>query len=203
VTPVSGGRDTEVARLRELLDAARDGRGAGVLVLGEAGMGKTAVLDALPSEGVTALTVRGVPAERELPFGGLHRLLSPVAARFEELPEALRDAVRGSAGGMPLRCGVYELLCRLATRRPVRCRVDDGQWLDTRSLEVLGFAARRLAGQRVLLVLAARPELVRPACDAVTGVERLRLPPAARRRVRAAAAGPDRPRRAGRVACDG
>ncbi|HYQ66944.1 LuxR family transcriptional regulator [Actinophytocola sp.] len=177
MSPVLRGRDAEVGRLRELLDAARDGRGTGVVVLGEGGTGKTAVLAALPSAGVTTLAVRGVPAERDLPFGGLHRLLSPVASLFEELPEALRDAVRGSADGMPLRCGVYELLCRLATRRPVLCRVDDAQWLDTQSLEVLGFAARRLAGQRVLLVLAARPELVRPACDAVAGVERLWLPP--------------------------
>ncbi|MFL6124690.1 ATP-binding protein [Actinophytocola sp.] len=173
------GRDDELGRLRELLEAACDGRGAGVVVLGEAGMGKTALLDAVVAGAgtVTTLAARGVPAERDLLFGGLHRLLSPVAARFEELPEALRDAVRGSADGLPLRCGVYELLCRLATTRPILCWVDDAQWLDTPSLQVLGFAARRLAGQRVLLVLAARPELVRPACDAVAGVERLWLPP--------------------------
>ncbi|TDV57140.1 AAA family ATPase [Actinophytocola oryzae] len=171
------GRDAELGRLRELLDAAGDGRGAGVVVLGEAGMGKSAVLASLVAGAgaMTTLGVRGVPAERDLPFGGLHRLLSPVAARFDELPEALRDAVSGSADGLPLRCGVYELLCRLATRTPVLCWVDDAQWLDQQSLEVLGFAARRLTGQRVLLVLAARPELSH--LDAVAGVERLWLPP--------------------------
>jgi DNA-binding CsgD family transcriptional regulator/tetratricopeptide (TPR) repeat protein len=171
------GRDVELGRLRELLDAARHGNGAGVVVLGESGMGKSAVLAALATGAgeLTTLGVRGVPAERDLPFGGLHRLLSPVAARFDELPEALRDAVRGTADGLPLRCGVYELLCRLATRRPVLCWVDDAQWLDKQSLEVLGFAARRLAGQRVLLVLAARPELADHG--AIAGVERQWLPP--------------------------
>lgn len=171
------GRDTESGRLREVLAGARDGHGAGVVVLGEAGMGKSAVLESLVAGAgaVTTLGVRGVLAERDLPFGGLHRLLAPVAAGFDELPAPLRDAVSGSADGMPLRCGVYELLCRLATRRPVLCWVDDAQWLDKQSLEVLGFAARRLAGQRVALVLAGRPELGRH--DAIAGVERLWLPP--------------------------
>jgi DNA-binding CsgD family transcriptional regulator len=168
------GRDTELGRLREVLDAARGGSGAGVVVLGEAGMGKSAVLETLVAgaDGMTTLGVRGVSAERDLPFGGLHRLLAP---RFDELPATLRDAVRGSDDGLPLRCGVYELLCRFATGRPVLCWVDDAQWLDKQSLEVLGFAARRLIGQRVLLVLAARPELGRH--DAVAGVEQVWLRP--------------------------
>lgn len=176
MTPLRG-RDAELGRLREMVAAARDGRGTGVVVLGEAGMGKSAVLDTLVAGAgaMTTLGVRGVLAERDLPFGGLHRLLAPVAAGFDDLPAPLRDAVSGSADGMPLRCGVYELLCRLATRRPVLCWVDDAQWLDKQSLEVLGFAARRLAGQRVALVLAARPELGRH--DAIAGVERLWLPP--------------------------
>jgi DNA-binding CsgD family transcriptional regulator len=172
--PVLRGRDAELDRLRTLLDTARDGKGAGVVVLGEAGMGKSAVLASLVAgaAAMTTLGVRGVPAERDLPFGGLHRLLAP---QFDELPEPLRDAVSGSVDGLPLRCGVYELLCDFATRRPVLCWVDDAQWLDKQSLEVLGFAARRLIGQRVLLVLAARPELARH--DAVAGVEQLWLPP--------------------------
>lgn len=172
--PALRGRDAELGRLRELSDAARTGGGAGVVVLGEAGMGKSAVLENLVAGAgqMTTLGVRGVPAERDLPFGGLHRLLAP---RFDELPETLRDAVRASDDGLPLRCGVYELLCRFATGRPVLCWVDDAQWLDKQSLEVLGFAARRLIGQRVLLVLAARPELARH--DAVAGVEQLWLPP--------------------------
>jgi DNA-binding CsgD family transcriptional regulator len=169
------GRDTELGRLRELLDAGAARGGGAVVVIGEAGMGKTAVLRSLVTDSMTTLRMRGVPAEQELPFGGLHRLLSPVAARFEELPEALRDAVRDSADGLPLRCGVYELLCRLGARRPVLCCVDDAQWLDRQSLEVLGFAARRLVGQGVVLVLAARPELAHH--DALAGVERLWLPP--------------------------
>ena len=169
------GRDAELGRLQALLDAARAGTGGALVVLGESGMGKTAVLASLVAGTMTTLRVRGVPAERDLPFGGLHRLLSPVAARFDELPEALRDAVRGRADGLPLRYGVYELLCQLAARRPLLCRVDDAQWLDRQSLAVLGFAARRLHGQRAVLVLAGRPELARH--DAVAGVARLWLPP--------------------------
>lgn len=169
MTGVLRGRDAELDRLRRLLDAG----GGAVVLLGEAGMGKTAVLESLAAG--TSLRVRGVPAERDLPFGGLHRLLAPVATRFDELPVALRDAVRGAADGLPLRCGVYELLCRLGTRRPVLCCVDDAQWLDRQSLEVLGFAARRLVGQRVVLVLAGRPELADH--EAIAGVPRLWLPP--------------------------
>lgn len=167
MTPVLHGRDAELARLHALLDAARGGAGSAVVVLGESGMGKTALLESLDAGTMTTLRVRGVPAERDLPFGGLHRLLSPVAEPL--------DAVRGTADGLPPHYGVYELLCRLAARRPLLCRVDDAQWLDRHSLEVLGFAARRLVGQRVALVLAARPELAHH--DAIAGVAPLWLPP--------------------------
>lgn len=154
--PVSPlGRDAELGRLRKL----RDGSGAGVLLLGETGMGKSTVLASLAGD-VTTIGVRGERAERDLPFGALHRLLTP---RFGTLPPLV--------DGLPLRCAVLDLL----TRQPVLCLVDDAQWLDPQSLAVLGFVARRLAGHRVLLVLAARPELERH--DAVAGIPRLRLGP--------------------------
>src|SRR6185436_9405868 len=102
--PVSPlGRDAELGRLRKL----RDGGGASVLLLGEAGMGKSTVLASLAGD-VTTIGVRGERAERDLPFGALHRLMTP---RFGRLPPLV--------DGLPLRCAVHDLL----TRQPVLCLV--------------------------------------------------------------------------------
>ncbi|HEY0450045.1 AAA family ATPase, partial [Actinophytocola sp.] len=167
--PVLHGREGELRRLREVLSRARSGSGAGVVVLGEAGMGKTALLSALPLEGFVVLDARGIRAERALPCGALHRLLSPV------LPGALASSLRAAMGGSALspRCEVHELLVRLSASRPVLCRVDDAQWLDPESVAALGFAARRLAGHAVAVVLASRPGLA----EGLSGIERLSLAP--------------------------
>ncbi|MET0136542.1 MAG: LuxR family transcriptional regulator, partial [Kibdelosporangium sp.] len=147
------GRVDELRRLHAL-PVGSDG---GLVLLGEAGMGKTALLDALPANGCTSLSVRGIRAERSLPFAALHRLLP-----FADAPSDGRD--------------VRDLLVSLAADRPVLCRVDDAQWLDRETLEVLGFVARRLAGCRVTMVLAARPE---PVPDSLSGLDRMWLRPLA------------------------
>lgn len=174
MSPALHGRASEVRRLAELAES-----GGALLLLGEAGMGKTAVLSTVDA----MLAVGGVPAERDLPFAALHRLLAPLADRFAELPAGQADMLRRvvGLGGRPdaflLRCAVHRLLIRLAEDGPVCCRVDDAQWLDTESLDVLAFAARRLAGHRVSMVFAARPELVRPGHDPMAEIPRMWLPP--------------------------
>ncbi len=155
VGPVLYGRDTELRRLRSLLAAARAGDGGCLVLRGEAGMGKTALLESLDvPDDVGALSIGGVRAERELPFAALQRLLPG----FDPAGEPLR-----------LRCEVHE---RLVAGGSLLCRVDDAQWLDAESLDVLGFVARRLAGHPVALVLAGRPELA-----PVAGTESLCLGP--------------------------
>ncbi len=143
------GRDAELRRLRSLLSAAAGGEGGCLVLRGAAGMGKTALLDALDVTDFVVLAVRGVRAERSLPFAALDRLLPEVAVLGES--------------PLRLRCRVLERLTASAGGRPVLCRVDDAQWLDAESLDVLGFVARRLSGHRVALVLAGRPELDAPA----------------------------------------
>ena len=155
--PVLHGRDAELRRLRDLVSAARSGAGGCVVLLGETGMGKTALLDALGREDVVPLGIRGVVAERSLPLAALDRLLPGLDLTGEPLR---------------LRSRVLERLVGCAADRPVLCRVDDAQWVDPESLDVLGFVARRLSAHRVALVLAGRPELTLPA-----GAESLWLGP--------------------------
>lgn len=174
MTPALHGRTAEVRRLAALNDV-----GGALLLLGEAGMGKTAVLSTVDS----TVSVRGVVAERALPFGALNRLLAPFADRFDALPDDQAGELRRvvGLGGLPdafgLRCAVHRLLVGLAEDGPVCCRVDDAQWLDVESLDVLAFAARRLSGHRVSMVFAARPELVRPGHDPMAEIPRMWLPP--------------------------
>lgn len=176
------GREAELDRLRALVGAARDGRGDALVVLGEAGMGRTTLLRALRSEtaGCRVLGFAGVAAERELPLSGLHRLLEPVARHAVALPARMAEALSYVAGraGTPdqflLCCGVHRLLTGLAATAPVLCWVDDAHWVDRLSLEVLAFTARRVTGRRVAIVLTGRPEL-----DRVDGIERMWLPPLA------------------------
>jgi DNA-binding CsgD family transcriptional regulator len=179
------GRETELDRLRGLVRAAREGRGDAVVVLGEAGMGRTTLVRSLRSEssGVRMLGFAAVAAEHELPLSGLHRLLEPVARHADALPGKLAEALSYVAGrsGVPdqylLCCGVHRLLAGLAASAPILCWVDDAHWLDPLSLEVLAFTARRVTGRRLAVVLTGRPELAgRQVTD---GIEPLWLAPLA------------------------
>ncbi|RKQ86859.1 regulatory LuxR family protein [Solirubrobacter pauli] len=158
------GRDREGAMLKGLLDDARRGRGGALVVRGESGAGKTALLDEAAHVAGTARVVRavGVEQERELPFAGLHQLCAPLVAYLDRLPRPRRDALAIALG---LRDGpapreflvsvaALGLLTEAAADRPLLCLVDDVQWLDRASTEVLGFIARRLADQRIAIVVA-------------------------------------------------
>jgi len=152
--------------LDRLLDGARSGR-SGVLVLrGEAGVGKTALLEYLAerASGCELARATGVQADTELAFAGLQQMFASLLGPLERLPDPQREALAVAFG---LRRGpapdrflvglaVLGLLAEIAEARPVVCVVDDAQWLDRVSAQTLAFVARRLLGESVVLVFAVR-----------------------------------------------
>jgi DNA-binding CsgD family transcriptional regulator len=160
------GRSDEVSVLAGLIAVVRAGESRVLVLRGEPGVGKTALLDELASqaEGCRVVRVAGVQSEMEFAFAGLHQLLTPMLDQLERLPvpqrEALCTAFGLSAGPAPDRflvaLAVLSLLAEAARDRPLVCVVDDEQWLDQASAQALGFTARRLAADPVGLVFAAR-----------------------------------------------
>jgi DNA-binding CsgD family transcriptional regulator len=160
------GRSGEVRVLAGLIAAVRAGESRVLVVRGEPGVGKTALLDELAgqAEGCRVVRAAGTQSEMELAFAGLHQLLTPMLDHLEQLPvpqrAALQTAFGLSAGPAPDRflvaLAVLGLLAEAAGDRPLVCVVDDEQWLDQASAQALGFAARRLAADPVGLVFAAR-----------------------------------------------
>ena len=160
------GRRRERAVLDELLEQVRRGHSAVLVMSGEAGVGKTALLEyvAARARGCRLARVTGVQSEMELAFAGLHQLCAPVLGLAECLPVPQREALRtafGLAEGPPpdrflVGLAVLGLVCEVAEERPLVCVIDDGQWLDHASAQAVGFVARRLAGGPVGLVFAAR-----------------------------------------------
>ena len=173
------GRRAEQAAIDKLLVGAREGRSAALVVRGEAGIGKTALLDyaAAAADGMLVLRAVGVETEAELAFASLHLLLRPVLDRIEGLPGPQAAALRGALGLAEIGgqdhflagLAVLSLLSDLAEDRPVLCLVDDAHWLDRASADALLFTARRLEAEGVVLVLAARsgpPPFTTPGlCD--------------------------------------
>ena len=156
----------ERAALGRLLDAARAGH-SGVLVMrGEPGIGKTALLEyAIGSAaGLRVARVAGVESEMELAFAALQQLCAPMLGRLAGLPEPQRDALRVAfglnAGAAPDRflvgLAALSLLSGVAERQPLLCVIDDAQWLDRASAQALAFVARRLLAEPVALVFATR-----------------------------------------------
>ena len=149
-----------------LIEAVRAGESRVLVVRGDPGVGKTALLDYLVSRapGCRLARALGVQSEMELAFAGLHQLCAPMLDHLEGLPvpqrEALRIAFGISAGPPPDRFVVglaaLSLLSEVAGERPLICVIDDEQWLDHASAQALGFVARRLAAEPVGLVFAAR-----------------------------------------------
>jgi DNA-binding CsgD family transcriptional regulator len=169
--PVLYGRDAERAEIGRLLDAARDSRSGALVLRGEPGIGKTALLlDARDRAGdMHVLTARGVESESELPFAALHQLLRPALDHMEKLPvpqaSALRSALGLEAGRAEERFLVFaaclSLLSEMAERRPVLCLVDDAHWLDRGSADALLFVTRRLDAEGIVMLFAAREGEVR------------------------------------------
>src|SRR6516165_4797328 len=142
-------RQRERAALDGLLGDLRSGRGRALVVRGEAGVGKSALLEYAAGAAADLRVVRaaGVESEMELAFAGLHQLCAPLLDRLERLPAPQRDALGIAfglrSGGAPDRflvgLAVLTLLSEVAEERPLLCVVDDAQWLDTASAQVLVF----------------------------------------------------------------
>ncbi|WP_246125107.1 ATP-binding protein [Cellulomonas xylanilytica] len=160
------GRRSECAVLDSLVEAARAGASRTVVLRGEAGIGKTALLEYVEDRSTDCHVVRvvGIESEMELPFAAIHQLSRPLLDGLGRLPvpqrEALETAFGLSSGRPPDRFFVgLALLGQLAEHaeaRPLVCLVDDAQWLDRSSAQVLSFVARRLHTESVVLVLAER-----------------------------------------------
>ncbi|MFD0264310.1 AAA family ATPase [Kitasatospora indigofera] len=205
------GRGAERERIERLLDGARQGTSGVLLVHGEAGIGKTALLDhaAARAEGGRVLRVEGIESEMELAFGGLHQLFLPVLPLVDTLPAPQAEAVRAvfglSGDGVRDRftvgLAVLTLLSEAAADGPLLCLVDDAQWLDQPSVDMLTFAARRLRAEGVVMLFAVRdgapgaavkglPQLLVEGLDRAAAAELLPgLPPYVADRVMAEARG--------------
>ena len=161
-------RRGERAAVDRLLDRARAGNSAVLVVRGEPGIGKTVLLDYAVSRasasGFRVVRGWGVESEMELAFAGLHQLCVPLLGRLEQLPKPQRDALAVAfgirEGQAPDRflvgLAVLGLLAATAEDRPLACVVDDAQWLDRASLQCLAFAARRLLAEPITLIFGVR-----------------------------------------------
>jgi DNA-binding CsgD family transcriptional regulator len=160
------GRRAECRVLDELVAAVSAGQSRALVIHGEAGIGKTALLDyvAARASNCRVLRAAGVQSEMELAFAALHQLCLPVLDHLARLPvpqrEALQTAFGVIAGPAPDRfligLAVLGLLSEAADERPVVCLIDDEQWLDQASAQVLVFVARRLVAESVAIIFAAR-----------------------------------------------
>jgi DNA-binding CsgD family transcriptional regulator len=160
------GRHRECGRLDRLVEAVRAGESQVLVVYGEPGVGKTALLDHLAgrARGCRVARVAGMQSEMEFAFAGIHQLCTPMLDRADGIPAPQRDALRtalGLAAGPPpdrflVGLAVLSLLSEAATDGPLIGVIDDEQWLDQASAQALGFAARRLGADPVGLVFASR-----------------------------------------------
>ncbi|MFD7325209.1 AAA family ATPase [Streptomyces sp. NPDC059875] len=176
------GRGTEQDHIRQLLSRAREGTSSTLVFHGEAGIGKTALLEyatEVAGPGRVLRTV-GIESEMELAFGGLHQLLRPVTDRLDTLPGPQAAALKAAFGltgetvgdRFTLGTAVLTMLSEAAGGSPLLCLVDDAQWLDRASLDALTFAARRLHAEGVVMLFALRDGV--PGGQ-ITGLPRLRL----------------------------
>jgi DNA-binding CsgD family transcriptional regulator len=160
------GREEECAALDGLLEAVRRGESSALVVRGEPGVGKTALVDHMieSADDIRVVRAVGVESEMELAFAALQQLCSPMLDRLEHLPgpqqEALRVAFGLTGGEAPDRfvvgLAVLTLLAEVAEERPLLCVVDDAQWLDQASALALAFVARRLLAESVAVVFVTR-----------------------------------------------
>jgi len=160
------GRRTECAALDGLVAGARAGQSQVLVVRGETGIGKTALLDYLEAGAAGCRIARsaGTEAEMELAYAGLHQICGPFLDRLDRLPEPQRIALSTAfgliAGEAPDRflvgLAVLDLLADRAEERPLICLIDDAQWLDRVSAQTIAFVARRLLAERIVLAVSVR-----------------------------------------------
>lgn len=172
MSAVLHGRERECAQVDDLLAAARERRSGALVLRGEAGIGKSALLDYAAAEatGTQILRAAGVPAESGLPFAGVHTMLLPVLDRTQAIPDRQRAALLSAFGLGPataedrflISLAVLSVLAEAAEAAPVLCLIDDAQWLDGPTVEALTFAARRVQAEGIVMLFAARDDPLRP-----------------------------------------
>jgi len=191
--------------LERLLDSVREGMSQTLVIRGEPGIGKTVLLDYVTASAADFRIERvvGIESEMEFGFATLHQLLMPFLAGLEDLPQPQRDAL-GSAFGLVstdrdnrflVALGTLSLLASAAIDQPILCVIDDAQWLDRESAEILAFVARRLHADRVALVVATREsDGKRSILDDLPQLELRGLPDAEARELLNTVTGPIAPR---------
>ena len=208
------GRSDDCAALDDLVQVVRRGLSRSVVIVGEPGVGKTRLLQyaAEKAEGLRLVRIAGVESEVRLGFAAVHRLLVPFLDRVDRLPAPQRDALRltfGLLDGAPpvrflVGLGALTLLADVAAEQPLICVVDDAQWLDRESLDVLGFVARHLYADGIGLLLGARENS--PGLEALNGIPTRQLdgldPAAARALLDTAVSGSLNARVAARIMTD-
>src|SRR5207244_10185257 len=160
------GREREQATIDALLEHARSGISGTLLVCGEPGIGKSALLRyaELTANGMTVLTASGIESESDLPFSGLAELLEPVRDLIPEIPSPQAAALMGALALGPPRgsdpfaifAATLSVLAAAAERQPVAVIIDDLQWLDASSERALRFASRRIHADRIAVLLGSR-----------------------------------------------
>jgi DNA-binding CsgD family transcriptional regulator len=180
------GRRSECQALDRLVSGAKAGQSQVLVLRGEAGVGKSALVEHLVggAAGCQVLRAAGVESEMELAFAGLHQLFVPVMEHLDRLPGPQRDALATAfglrAGSAPDRflvgLAVLSLLAEAAEERPLLCVVDDVQWLDQVSAQTLAFVARRLLAERVAMVFAVRASAPGPGDDPLVGLREFEVP---------------------------
>jgi hypothetical protein len=177
------GRRGECEALDRLLGDARSGRSQVLVLRGEAGIGKSALVEYLVGNaaGCRIARVAGVESEMELAFAGLHQLCAPMMGHLDRIPGPQRDALTVAFGlgtGSPpdrflVGLAVLSLLAEVTGEQPLVCVVDDAQWLDRVSAQTLAFVARRLLAERVALVFAVRGPALGAGDDPLVGLPEL------------------------------
>jgi hypothetical protein len=177
------GRVAERSRIARLLEEACGGRSQVLVLRGDPGVGKSALLEDARERagGMTVLGGCGIESEAHVPYAGLHQILRPVLSDLDRLPAPQARALRGALGleagvgdqWFLVSLAVLSLLAEAAERQPLLCLVDDAHWLDDASAESLVFAARRLDAEPVAMLFAARDGEIRSF--EAPGLDELRL----------------------------
>src|SRR4051794_5586431 len=178
-------RTSECQFLDRLIADLQAGESTALVLRGEAGGGKTALLEflALRASGCRIVRASGAESEMELPFAGVHQLCASMLDQVDGLPVPQRDALStafGLSAGKPpdrflVALAVLGLLAEAARARPLVCILDDAQWLDRASAQVLAFVARRLMAESVAMIFAVRdpPAAERPEVPELAGLPEL------------------------------
>lgn len=158
------GREAEQATIDDLLTGARAGRSGALVLRGEAGIGKSALLDYAAAQGIPTVRSAGIESEAELPFAALHLLVRPGMELVRQLPPRQREAMEAAFGlgdstpadRMLIGLALLTLLAEEAAEGPLLCLIDDAHWLDRATAQTLLFAARRLDAEGVVMLFATR-----------------------------------------------